>query len=344
LDDVAREAGVAKSTASYALSKSDRVSHEARERVLEAARRLGYAGPSPLGRALTSGRSRIVGIVTAAHVEAPLADPFALHQLDGAMHRLNEGGYAVLLLRPATDDTSRELLESVPFDGVITLRRLAGVEETDALIALRQVPVVSLDGHKRELDAVVSDEAGSIVQVLALLKALGHEKIATVTLHHNLADRTSGFVDWDTLPEADIPPTRTRLQGFRDAGVRPHSVYRTGYNTLEEGRAAGIQLLTLEDCPTAIVCQSDSLAAGVIMAAHDLGLKVPDDVSVTGFDAIDLPMLAPNILTSVFQDGFEKGKIVASYLLDLLDGKSPGPTTLTLSLRVGTTTGPAPRP
>ncbi|MCJ7826979.1 MAG: substrate-binding domain-containing protein, partial [Demequinaceae bacterium] len=112
---------------------------------------------------------------------------------------------------------------------------------------------------------------------------------------------------------------------------------------VEEGIAAGHLALSHPSHPTAIVCQSDLLAAGVIFAARELDLRVPQDVSITGFDGLDLPWLAPHELTTDVQDAPYKGQLLAAEVQALLDGDTPAPVDLPLTLRIGTTTAHAPK-
>ena len=112
---------------------------------------------------------------------------------------------------------------------------------------------------------------------------------------------------------------------------------------MEGGLVAGRSLLDrpADERPTAVICQSDVIAAGVVLAAEELGLRVPDDLSVTGFDGVDLPWL-PHRLTTMDQQGREKGRILGTLVRRRLDGKRPRSVTQQVTLREGTTTAPPP--
>jgi DNA-binding LacI/PurR family transcriptional regulator len=135
---------------------------------------------------------------------------------------------------------------------------------------------------------------------------------------------------------------RRRLAGVSHV-FSPVPAVETASNVLDEGAAAGQILLDIpaNRRPTAVPAQSDLLAAGVLRAAERLGLRVPEDVSVTGFDGADLPWLAPAALTTVEQGSDEKGRIAARAVLELLAGRTPVDVTLPVQVRPGTTTGPA---
>jgi DNA-binding LacI/PurR family transcriptional regulator len=144
------------------------------------------------------------------------------------------------------------------------------------------------------------------------------------------------------MDHLDWEITRRRLAGVTDAGVTPVAIWETPASLVEHGRTAGTALLSGPDRPTAVACQSDLLASGVVLAARELGLRVPEDVSVSGFDGLDLPWLAPDVLTTVVQPLAEKGAAVGHAVADFLSGEGPTTRELPVSLRIGTTTGPAP--
>jgi DNA-binding LacI/PurR family transcriptional regulator len=114
-------------------------------------------------------------------------------------------------------------------------------------------------------------------------------------------------------------------------------------NSVEEGRTAGRVLLAGPDRPTAVVAQSDLLAVGVVRAAHEAGLRVPEDLSVVGFDGIDTPWLDPLRLTTVEQPAVDKGRVAGRMVLAVLAGRRPDDVLLPVRLRIGTTTAPPPR-
>ena len=117
-------------------------------------------------------------------------------------------------------------------------------------------------------------------------------------------------------------------------------VYEAAYSQVEEGVEAGKLLLSDPDRPTAIVAQSDALGAGVVIAARELGLDVPGDLSVTGFDGIELPWLGGDVLTTVAQPLGEKGLAIGRIVEGILAGTQPESVTIDVELRIGTTTAP----
>src|SRR5699024_7419356 len=136
------------------------------------------------------------------------------------------------------------------------------------------------------------------------LAGLGHRRFATITLPLS-SQRCSGWVDTARRRLADWTPTKHRLEGLEDAGVDVVATYETEASLVENGHAAMLARLDrLPDPatrPTAVVARSALLAAGAILAARERGVRVPEDLSVAGFDGLDLPWLGSDRLTTVRQ-------------------------------------------
>jgi DNA-binding LacI/PurR family transcriptional regulator len=200
------------------------------------------------------------------------------------------------------------------------------------MLAVDDVPVVAID-----------DRAGTAEAVRHLVD-LGHTRIAEITMPFGRGER-SGPVDAERLEQADRTPTRNRLAGVRDV-IEPVMSWETPASLVEHGRDAATEILgewaPANERPTAIVAHSDLLAAGAVIAARELGLRVPEDVSVVGFDGLDLPWLSPDVLTSVSQPLVEKGRALGATVAAVLAGESPKDGVLTTSFQEGTTTGPVP--
>jgi DNA-binding LacI/PurR family transcriptional regulator len=134
--------------------------------------------------------------------------------------------------------------------------------------------------------------------------------------------------------------SRGRLEGFRDVfGPRAEAIQTGDGSSVEGGIIAGRRLLDrpADERPTAVVAQSDVIAAGVILAAEELGLRVPEDLSVTGFDGVELAWL-PHHLTTIDQHGYDKGRALGTLVRRSLAGKRPRGITQPVHLREGTTT------
>ncbi|MFE6969118.1 LacI family DNA-binding transcriptional regulator [Isoptericola sp. NPDC057653] len=359
---VAELAGVSVSTASLAFSGAGPITAETRDKVLAAAAELGYHGPNPLGRQLRSGRSGIVGVVIGDQPGRAFRDPVAVKVLDGLVDVLGTEGLGVLLIpgvrgaaAPARADDGTTpaapvpavdpLLESAAMDVAVLVWGVLRDDATLAALRRRDVPVVVGEGGRVDGAPLVAldDRAGTALAVRHL-KELGHTRIAEITLPLDAVER-SGPIDAARLAQADRTSTRHRLDGVRDE-VEPVISWETPASLVEHGRDAATEILGAwvpeTERPTAIVAHSDLLAAGAVIAARELGLRVPDDVSIAGFDGIDLPWLSPDVLTSVHQPLQAKGAALGRAVLGVLAGEEPTCTTLPVELVPGTTTGPVP--
>jgi len=347
LADVAREAGVSASTASLAVNSSGPVSAATRERVLAAARRLGYLGPDPLARSLRRGRSGVVAVVVSERLGYAFSDPMMATLLDGLAEEIGAAGGSLLLVpvhrsSGGTDGTGGNGgggngLGGLAMDAAVLLD--CGVRAADLLPGLlaRGVTVVTIDGP---LDLGVPnvgiDDEGGTRALVEHLAGLGHHDVGVVTLP------LGAPVDDGTAP--GVPRRRT-------AAARAALVALTGHpgrfvtadrNTVEEGERAAGALLDAPVPPTALVAQSDVLALGCLRAASARGLDVPGDVSVAGFDGVDLHLLEGTRLTTVEQPTARKGQVAAQLVLAALAGDRPDDVRLPITLRIGTTTGPSP--
>ena len=338
---VAARAGVSPSTASLAFAGSPRVAGATRDRVLAAAAALGYAGPDPLAASLRRGRSGVIGAFIGERLLYAFRDPVAVQLLDGIAEVLGPHGLGLLLLAGDSGRPSPEQIARIPLDAAIFAT--CGLEDDPALSQLRArgVPLVGVEGP--EVDGVtlvdIDDRAG-IRELARHLHELGHRRVATVAMPLRL-DGTRGPLDAARRARAHYRDVRHRLQGVEDV-FGPTPAFETASNAVDEGAVAGRALLDVPAGrrPTAVIAQSDVLAAGVLQAATDLGLRVPGEVSVAGFDGADLPWLGTTVLTTVVQPTDEKGRTAARAAMALVEGGHPPDVLLPVALRVGTTTAP----
>jgi len=348
LADVAAEARVSVSTASLAFSGAGPIAAATRDRVLAAATRLSYSGPNPLGQQLRSGRSGIVGVVVGDRLRRSFRDPVSTQMLDGLAQALSEQDLGLLLV-PSEAGEVPPLVRHTAMDAAVVV--LANGPDDDVVLALtrRGIPVVSIEGEigddpdrpgSATANVGIDDQGGTELLVRELL-ALGHRRFGVVSLPYG-HDRRLGQPGPDSEVRPGYAHTRRRLAGIADAGVLPEVVVETPASLVEHGRSAGEQILNRPDPPTAIIALSDLLASGVVLAARELGLRVPQDVSVAGFDGIDLPWLAPDVLTTVRQPLADKGRLAGEAAVALAAGRPVDEVVLPVELQMGTTTGPPP--
>jgi DNA-binding LacI/PurR family transcriptional regulator len=340
---VAARAGVSPSTASLAFADSPRVAPATRERVLAAAAELGYGGPDPLAASLRRGRSGVVGAFIGERLLYAFRDPVALQLLDGISEVLSAHDVGLLLLAGDIGRPSSNQIARIPLDAAIFAT--CGLEDDPALAQLRArgVPIVAVEGPAVEGVAMIDiDDRGGTRDLARHLYELGHRRVEAIAMPLRL-DGSRGPVTPQRRAQAHYRDVRHRMEGVEDV-FGPVPIYETSSNAVDEGAAAARILLDVpaDRRPTAIIAQSDVLAAGVLQAAAELGLRVPEDLSVAGFDGAELHWLAPTRLTTVVQPSEEKGRAAARAAMDLVEGADPVSIMLPVALRIGTTSGPSP--
>jgi len=334
---VAALAGVSASTASLAFSGAGPVSDATKAKVLAAAATLNYAGPDPRGQSLRRGRSGIVGVVLEDSVSEAFRDPMNIATLDGIADAIGVSGSALLLLTDNAEGPSS--FRSVPIDAVVLIGCSTRLADAVHVFSQRGVPIVGIETEPMEqVLAVDLDNRGGSRRLAEHLRQLGHESVTMVTLPLD-APHNRGWLtpEWEARSEGYT--ASQRILGVRD--VYPDSTgYVTAASTVDEGALAAVAVLDVPNPPTAIVAQSDLLAVGVIRGAQQLGLRVPEDLSVVGFDGVRLDGIAPIDLTTMVQPAFDKGRAAGEGVLALLDGSAPASRTFDSELHRGATTAP----
>lgn len=344
ISDVARAAGVAPSTASVVFSGKTPVSDATRLKVLGAAEELGYTGPDPRAASLRRGRSGIVAVVFEGPLGSAFLDPVQRLMMDGLSEAVAPLGAGLLLLHDFIEsgesDPSAPTLTTAPIDAAVLIGCSPVLRESLEAVHARGIPVVVIEGDAGEgVARIALDNRDAQRHAAEHLRGLGHENVAIVTLGRDKRREPGWITPGD---EITVDVTRDRLAGARD--VYPDApAFSAATSTIDGGAAAGrIVLADPENRPTAVIAQSDLLAAGVIRAAEELGLRVPEDLSVTGFDGIPVDGLAPYALTTLVQAATEKGRAAGAVVAAMLDGEEPTSILFTCEFRLGNTTGPAP--
>ncbi|MEV0588576.1 LacI family DNA-binding transcriptional regulator [Nonomuraea sp. NPDC050310] len=321
--NVAERAGVSKSLVSLVLRGSPHVSEHRRQAVLQAARELGYR-PNAVARSLVEGRTHLVGALV-----ADLHNPFYAEFLDGLQESLHGDGLRMLIGNsqwdPAFEDEAVEAFLELRVDGLVLLG-IAPTSET-LIEATSYTPTVVVGERDIELagvDIVVDDDQHGARLALDHLVGLGHKRIAHI--EGNRASRCEGY-----------------LMAMRRHSLAPYIMVEHSDCTEEGGRRSALALLTRDPRPTAIFAASDLVALGVLSAASELGLSVPDDLSVVGYDNTHLSALHPISLTTVDQPRRAMGRWAAAMLSDRISdpGKVARLRQVEPHLIVRRSTGPA---
>jgi DNA-binding LacI/PurR family transcriptional regulator len=308
ITDVARRAGVSVGAVSFALNGRPGVGPATRTRILEAARELDWR-PSVPARALSRSRALSLGLVMLRSPELIGADPFFPQFMAGVETTLAARGYSLTLL-VATDQESetegyRRLAGEGRVDGVF-LTDLRGADRRFDLIRDLSLPAVAIGPPVPDcpFPSVSVDDSVGVRDAVRYLAALGHKRIGYV---HG----TPGYVHTESRHAA------WRI-ALRDAGLRPGPV-EAGDFTGPGGAKATRRLLKLPDPPTAIVYANDIMAISGIGAAHQLGVRVPEDLSVVGFDDVPLAAHVSPPLTTVRQEVVPWGRAAADVLVAVVE-------------------------
>jgi DNA-binding LacI/PurR family transcriptional regulator len=316
LQTIADALGVSRTTISNAYNRPDQLAPELRRKVLETARDLGYAGPDPAARRLRSGRRGAIGLMFSERLSYAFTDPGAVGFLQGLTEATEAKGYELLLL-PGMRGEEQEVV--AVRDAVVGAFCLYCMPDTHPAVTAalgRRLPVVIVDEPRQPGSFFVGiDDHEGARMAAAHVKALGHEHVAIIT-DRLVDDHYEGLADVDRIARSNCKVARDRVAGYI-AGLdstAPVPVYDVMANFEEPAARAARELLAREPRPTALLCSTDVLAFGAMRAARDLGLDVPGDVSITGFD--DVPQAAAADLTTVRQSLVEKGREAGRLLME----------------------------
>lgn len=335
-------------TVSNAFSRPDQLSAELRDRILAVADELGYVGPDPAARALAKGAAGSVGLVLSDTLRSALTDEVAVAFLAAIADELTPTGLALTLL------TTAEKGDFVPARDVAIDGALVYLCQPEspavAWLRRRRLPMVFVDqAPAAGIPSInVADRDGAAAAARHLVE-LGHRRIAIVT--YGLAGQYGVFTE---LPRTELANTeRERLLGWyeplRAAGITPVLIRLPHSDSYEHGRQAAEHVLAQDPRPTGVLCFSDAIARGVLARFHEAGLRVPDDISIVGFDDSPLASQTRPTLTTVRQDVSAKGRAAASALLAAIErakSEKDGRVrhlVLPTELIVRGSTGPAPR-
>lgn len=306
ITDVAREAGVSIATVSRAINAPGRVADDLRVRVERAVKRLGYV-PRGAARALASRRTDTIGAIVPTIDNAIFARCLAALQ-----RRLIEHG-KVLLLASSEYDPAQETAELAAMiargvDGVM----IVGAQHDAQLYELlerRGIPFVETwsCAAARGRPCIGFDNAAAMTRVVDYLADLGHRRIAMV----------AGIATHNDRAAARIAGLRKAMEAH---GLKPAAVVECAYD-IAAARNAARTLLEASPRPTALVCGNDVQAFGALTAARELGLAIPGDVSITGFDDLHLAAHLDPPLTTVRIPSAEMGTLAADYLLARIAGR-----------------------
>jgi len=326
--DVATAAGVSKTAVSFAFNNPERLGLATLERVLGVAQDLGYA-PHPAARALSMRRSGTIGVLIPQRLSTVFANPFMSELIQGLGEQCEEHDLTLLLV-PPLDGSLEGAIRQASVDGFISL----GLSPDDRALEVLDrigIPAILVDSVGSVLHPAVNvdDEGGARAAARHLLE-LGHRQLAILVLPPARSEVNS------------TPTAARRLAGYQSAineagGPQPHSV--VAGISVAAGARAFETLPGGKRRPTAVLAMSDMAAIGVMSAAQAAGLRVPEDLSVVGFDDVPAAAWTNPPLTTVRQPIVEKGRLAARLLIRRIRGEavdSPAPLKTSLVVRSST--------
>lgn len=333
--DVAHRAGVSKTAVSFAFNDPSRLSSQNVRHILEVAKELGYA-PHPIARGLNTGRVGAIGLLLPQDLSTDFDNPFYVQLLRGIGHVCDEHALNLMMLAPV-GGSMREAVDRAVVDGLVVI----GLEADDPLVELlskRAVPFVMLDTLAEGVPSVSVDDFGGAQEAMRHVLDLGHRQVGIVAFESSRQGHWQEYTG--TL--------RRRMDGYlralASAGLPTVDVpFCEVENSTEGGEHALRTLLSEAPDITAVLAMSDVIALGILQAAADMGVAVPERLSVVGYDDVPEAEHSRPPLTSVHQPIVEKGEAAAEALVSMLTRQQPVSTTLPTHLVVRASTGPAPR-
>ncbi len=313
--DVARKCGVSQSTVSLVFSgkAKGRISARTEAAVRSAAQELGYR-PNVAARALKTGAARAIVLVV-----PDITNPFFGGLLRGAQTAARAAGYAVALIDTDNDrewgSASAEALRAGLADGLLLF------EVDPPPFAAGGEPIVVIESESRGHPSARLDVEGGADAAVRHLLDLGHRRIGHLGAVFDLPTFAARAAAVDRLVEGPVARATT------DLGIDP-------------ARAAALELLRAHPELTALFCDDDVVASGAYLAARELGLRIPEDLSIVGFDGLDISRVLDPPLTTVIADGEELGRVAFELLAALLAGERPRSRVVEVALDVRGSTAP----
>ncbi|MCB2214242.1 LacI family transcriptional regulator [bacterium] len=309
LEDIAKQAGVSRSTVSRVVNDHPNISDKVRSRVLKIINETGYR-PNAAARALVSQRSQTIGLLLPHTISALFADPYFPHLIKGITKACNQLEYTLALFLASSAEDEKMITTRIQdrglLDGVLIQSGHHGhLKIVDQLTAAGTPQVViGRPFFPDRVSYVDIDNHGAAINAVTLLLEMGYQRIATIT---GPLKSTAG---------------QARLEGYKEALKRANrlvdeKLIEVGDFTQPGGYRAMQALLSQQ--PDAVFAASDITAVGAIRAIQEAGLRVPEDIAIVGFDDIPLPTLTSVALTTVRQPVEGLGEAAVDLLMDLIE-------------------------
>lgn len=307
--EIAAHAGVSQATVSRVINNKPNVREETRRRVLAVIEELGYV-PNAEARSLVTQRTTKIGLIV-----SDIINPFYPELVESVEEFARDSGYAILLCNTQRDPSKDQI-----YARFLIEQRVAGVLFTSITpqsnapmqFLKAKIPFVFTNRYLRDIPvpSVLTDNVGGAYKMTEYLLELGHSRIAFIR----------GLLNTTTSQDRELGYRRC----LTDNGLEvDETLLEQGDYTRRAAHEATVRLLQLPSPPTAIFCANDYMAFGALDAAYDFGLRVPDKVSIVGFDNIELSSLKAISLTTVEQPIVEMARRAMEILLNLIENEVP---------------------
>lgn len=315
INDIARKAGVSKTTVSFAFNNPSKISAETLLRIMNIASELGYF-PDPVARTLAMKQTKSIGLLLPQSIQEVFLNPYIAEIMRGIGFVCDREGLTLGILSPLKGVLANTI-RNAAVDGIITLGIGPGMSVLE-LFHQRGLPFVTIDGASGEglVNVGIDDEKAS-ENLMETVLSKGHREIAVFTLKNVVLSDSGGHFSLTNdvrLNGFNIALRRYGLSSGSNSGVR---VYSTEVS-VESGKIAAREVLAGKRKPTVIICLADIQAIGVYEECRAEGISIPEDISVVGFDDIPFSQFMNPPLTTLRQPGFMKGETAAQILVEMI--------------------------
>ncbi|MDD7435298.1 MAG: LacI family DNA-binding transcriptional regulator [Lachnospiraceae bacterium] len=307
MKDIAKQCHVSVASVSKALNGYSDIGEETRNLIITTAHEMGYL-PNSSARALKTKKSYNLGVLFVDAAMNGLTHEYFNHVLESFKYRAEEKGYDITFIAGNTAGQKMSFYERCRYRGVdgVLVACFKYYEEDIQDLIRSELPVVTIDHTFEGKIAVVSNNVQGMEELVSYIYSMGHKKIA--------------YIHGD-----DTPVTRNRLSGFYRTTQRygleipDEYVKASSYRDLEMAAKATGELLDLPNPPTCIMYSDDYAAVGGMNEIRERGLRIPEDISITGYDGIDLVRMMEPKLTTLCQDTRKIGRMAAEKLISLIE-------------------------
>lgn len=316
IKDIAEKANLSKTAVSFAFNSPERLPLKTVQRIRKIAEELGYS-PDPVARGMSTGKIGSVGLLLPQSIHTVMQNPFFSGLMTGIGTVCEESNLDLMMIPPLSGSV-RQAIVNAAVDGFLTLG-LENSKETVQTLQRRQIPFVMIDGDPYyQVPSVNIDDEGGAYEAMKYVLQQGHRKIGIIGIQSQQDSQHENFTS--TLYKR----MQNYIKAMESFGLSTDDLYI--YNecevTIEEAKKIFFDMWEKKVKPTAVVAMSDIIAIGIIEAARSIGVRVPEDLSVVGFDDIPAAEWVHPKLTTIHQPIQKKGYLAAELLWKLIKNEN----------------------